>query len=166
MIPAPTKWLHHYPLPRPSYGDFLRFTRELGLGRREPKLWRRAYAALGGNFKGLQLFAGVQELGASEEHFLRQLEKTQEELNAYAAIKEVVALQAPPERELLVRLRVYENAVIEDGVKVIAGPLTRPPGTLSPDGGEGGAGEPPNVDALLPPPGEQRCFGSRGIMRV
>ena len=136
MIPALRDRFHHYPLPRPSYGDFLRFARELGLGKREPELWRRAYRALGGNFKGLQLFAGAQELGASAEAFLQRLEATQEELNAYAAIREVVDLLAAPERELLVRLRAYENAVIEDGVKMIAHPLSPPPGPLSPSGGE------------------------------
>ena len=133
MIPSLREQFHHYPLPRPTYGDFLRFTRELGLGRGEPKLWRRAYAALGGNFKGLQLFAGVRELGASEEDFLARLEATQEELNAYAAIREIVELLTPPQRALLTRLRAYETAVIEDGVKAIApSPTDLSPASSSP----------------------------------
>jgi tetratricopeptide (TPR) repeat protein len=119
-IPSLAGQIEPYPLPRPGYGDFLRFVRELNLGRRLPALWRKAYRALGGNFKGLELFARAGALGADEESFLARVEAVQEELNAYAAIRETVALLTPPERELLERLRAYETAVIEDGVRKVA----------------------------------------------
>ncbi|VFM96886.1 MAG: Tetratricopeptide repeat-containing protein [Candidatus Kentron sp. G] len=118
-----------YPLPPPSYGDFLRYWQGLGKESNttarhgQPISRRRLYRALGGNFKGLELFtAGRESLPDREEDeaFLQHLESAKAELRAYMAVEQVVGwLEAEP-AQLLERLRVYANPVIIDGVQAIA----------------------------------------------
>ena len=66
---------HHFLRP-PSYGDFLRFQQQLGGRERSLERLRRLYRALGGNFKGLELFHAVQQAGGDEEAFLQRLEQS------------------------------------------------------------------------------------------
>nr|VFJ86451.1 MAG: Tetratricopeptide repeat-containing protein [Candidatus Kentron sp. LFY] len=121
----------HYPLAIPPYGDFLRYWQELAgesnrTGHRQPA-WRwRLYRALGGNFKGLELFTHgldsgvVADRAAEEEAFLRHLESARAELRAYMAVERVVGWLEPDAARLLERLTVYEHPVVDDGVQAVA----------------------------------------------
>ena len=115
----------HHQLARPGYGDFLRYTQQLNL-RGEPERLRVIYSALGGNFKGLQLFHSLQQLGADEDAFLRRLTEARKELQAYMAVEQVVGYLNKEELELLSRLRAYDGPVIMDDVLVIAPDLPDP----------------------------------------
>ena len=127
-----------YPLPPPSYGDFLRYWQELAKESKttqrhaQSAYKQRLYRALGGNFKGLELFTrryGLdQEVAANgdkegeakrEEQFLTHLESAKTELRAYMAVAQVVDWLEPEPTQLLTRLRVYGNPVIIDGVQAI-----------------------------------------------
>ena len=132
-----------YPLPPPSYGDFLRYWQELAKESNttarhgQPAGKHRVYRALGGNFKGLELFTNRygldQEVAANgdkangdkegkakrEEQFLTHLESAKTELRAYMAVAQVVDWLEPEPTQLLTRLRVYGNPVIIDGVQAI-----------------------------------------------
>nr|VFJ92016.1 MAG: AAA ATPase domain-containing protein [Candidatus Kentron sp. LFY] len=128
-MPGTGPFVHH-PLAIPSYGDFLRYWQELAgesnrTGHRQPA-WRwRPYRALGGNFKGLELFthgldSRVADRAAEEEAFLRHLESARAELRAYMAVERVVGWLEPDAARLLERLTVYEHPVVDDGVQAVA----------------------------------------------
>nr|VFJ60318.1 MAG: Tetratricopeptide (TPR) repeat [Candidatus Kentron sp. FW] len=114
----------HYPLPPPSYGDFLRYWQALGMERRQQPAWKqRLYRALGGNFKGLELFTasrGSLPGGEEDEAFIAHLESARAGLRAYMAVDRVVGWLEPEPATLLDRLRVYGNPVIIDGVQAMA----------------------------------------------
>ena len=115
----------HHQLARPGYGDFLRYTQQLSL-RGERERLRVIYSTLGGNFKGLQLFHSLQQLGADEDAFLRRLTEARKELQAYMAVEQVVGYLNEEELKLLNCLRAYDGPVIMDGVLVIAPDLPDP----------------------------------------
>nr|VFJ72774.1 MAG: Tetratricopeptide (TPR) repeat [Candidatus Kentron sp. FW] len=114
----------HYPLPPPSYGDFLRYWQALGMERRQQPAWKqRLYRALGGNFKGLELFTasrGSLPGGEEDEAFIGHLESARAGLRAYMAVDRVVGWLKEEPATLLDRLRVYGNPVIIDGVQAMA----------------------------------------------
>ena len=112
-----------YPLAKPSYGDFLRYIQELQLDVANK---RDLYAALGGNFKGLQLFHAAQQLGIGHSAFLERVQTAQRDLQVYMAVEQVVGYLRSEERVLLERLPVYTTPVTEMGVKAIAGDLVAP----------------------------------------
>ncbi len=116
----------HYPLPPPSYGDFLRYHQHLAGARWELERLRRLYKALAGNFKGLELFHGLSQVAADEDAFLQQLEQAQTGLQLYMAVAKLFGYLQPPEQELLNRLRAYQAPVIADGVRLIAKGLEKP----------------------------------------
>ena len=116
----------HYPLPPPSYGDFLRYHQHLAGARWELERLRRLYKALAGNFKGLELFHGLSQVAADEDAFLQQLEQAQTGLQLYMAVAKLFGYLQPPEQELLNRLRAYQAPVIVDGVRLIARELEKP----------------------------------------
>nr|VFK13695.1 MAG: ATP-, maltotriose- and DNA-dependent transcriptional regulator MalT [Candidatus Kentron sp. LFY] len=129
-MPGTGPFVHH-PLAIPSYGDFLRYWQELAgesnrTGHRQPAWRRRLYRALGGNFKGLELFTHgldsgvVADRAAEEEAFLRHLESATAELRAYMAVERVVGWLEPDAARLLERLTVYEHPVVDDGVQAVA----------------------------------------------
>jgi len=107
-------------LQRPSYGDFLRYIQQVGLEAGAHK--QQLYEALGGNFKGLQLFSNVPD----KPRFLERLQQTQAELQAYMAVEWVVGFLEAEALALLQRLPIYRSAVLEAGVLAIAGGLAEP----------------------------------------
>jgi tetratricopeptide (TPR) repeat protein len=130
-VPSPTgsfrnsKWFHHHILARPSYGDFLRYLQELHL----ELLWetkRELYKALGGNFKGLQLFNSAQQLGIGQAAFLERLQTAQAGLQVYMAVEQVVSYLQAEEKTLLSRLPVYTTPVTDIGIKEISRDLPEP----------------------------------------
>nr|VFJ54036.1 MAG: ATP-, maltotriose- and DNA-dependent transcriptional regulator MalT [Candidatus Kentron sp. FM]VFJ54394.1 MAG: ATP-, maltotriose- and DNA-dependent transcriptional regulator MalT [Candidatus Kentron sp. FM]VFK10860.1 MAG: ATP-, maltotriose- and DNA-dependent transcriptional regulator MalT [Candidatus Kentron sp. FM] len=115
----------HYPLPPPSYGDFLRYWQFLGVER--PDYKKRVYQALGGNFKGLELFIrSLRSVAwtAKGEAFIAHLEYAKEDLRVYMAVEQVVGWLKQEPATLLDRLRVYNTSVIADGVQAVALDLT------------------------------------------
>jgi len=125
---APTQ-LHHI-LAKPSYGDFLRYQQELGVELKSWEAKRQLYQALGGNFKGLQLFHSAQQLGIGQTAFLEQLRRAQAGLQVYMAIEQVVSYLQPAEQTLLQRLPVYTTPVILFGINEIAPDLAEPKNLL------------------------------------
>ena len=121
---------HHHLLARPSYGDFLRYLQQLGFNSKDdlPAHYtkRDLYNALGGNFKGLQLFHSAQQLGIGQTAFLERVRSAQTDLQVYMAIAQVVSYLQPAETTLLYRLPVYTTPVTENGIKVIAQDLAEP----------------------------------------
>ncbi|MBL8253175.1 MAG: tetratricopeptide repeat protein, partial [Candidatus Competibacter sp.] len=114
------------PLGTPLYGDFLRYHQQLGGAPWGVERLRRLYAALGGNFKGLEFFHALNQVAGDDETFLRQLEQSKTELQLYMAVEKLVGYLQPAERELLNRLRAYLAPTFADGVRVIAQDLAEP----------------------------------------
>ena len=114
------------PLGTPLYGDFLRYHQQLGGAPWGAERLRRLYAALGGNFKGLEFFHAVSQVAGDDEAFLRQLEQSRKELQLYMAVEKLVGYLQPDERELLDRLRAYLAPTFADGVRVVAQDLAEP----------------------------------------
>ncbi|MER2601704.1 MAG: CHAT domain-containing protein, partial [Candidatus Competibacter phosphatis] len=114
------------PLGAPLYGDFLRYHQQLGGAPWGAERLRRLYEALGGNFKGLELFHVVSQVAGDDEAFLQQLEHSKKELQLHMAVEKLVGYLQPGERELLNRLRAYLAPTFADGVRVIAQGLPEP----------------------------------------
>ncbi|MBL8259044.1 MAG: tetratricopeptide repeat protein, partial [Candidatus Competibacteraceae bacterium] len=108
------------PLGTPLYGDFLRYHQQLGGAPWGAERLRRLYEALGGNFKGLELFHALNQVAGDDETFLRQLEQSKQELQLYMAVEKLAGYLQTDERELLNRLRAYLAPTFADGVRVVA----------------------------------------------
>ncbi len=126
----------HHVLARPSYGDFLRYLKELdnernqnlqnGL-RAKMDVRRELYQKLGGNFKGLELYHAVEnEAGFDRLAFLANIAQAQEGLQAFMAVAQVVDYLTPEQRTLLERLTVYQTPVRNMGVNRINQDLSEP----------------------------------------
>jgi tetratricopeptide (TPR) repeat protein len=126
---AVLKTLKVHILARPSYGDFLRYTQQIGLHRKRQQL-RQLYEALGGNFKGLQLFHSAQHVGIDEAAFLERVRTAQAELQAYLAVAQVVSYLNTAEKRVLYRLPAYTTPVTQIGVEKIAQDLPAPAALL------------------------------------
>ena len=116
----------HRPLGTPLYGDFLRYHQQLGGAPWGTERLRRLYAALGGNFKGLEFFHALNQVAGDDEAFLQQLEQSRKELQLYMAVEKLVGYLQPDERELLDRLRAYLAPTFADGVRIVAQDLAEP----------------------------------------
>jgi tetratricopeptide (TPR) repeat protein len=124
----------HHVLARPSYGDFLRYLKELdserGMNpnnalRQTMEAKRELYAKIGGNFKGLELYhAAETQAGFDRQAFLANVAQAQEGLQAFMAVAQVVAYLTPAQRSLLERLTVYQTPVMDAGISRISQDLS------------------------------------------
>ena len=119
MIPSLKEKARHYSLSQASYGDFLRYAIDLSVRNPTPQHSRRLYRALGGNFKGLQLFSCVEKVQGNEEGFLTAVEQAQEGLSLHSAVEAILNRLTAKERLLLNRLSVFKTPVIEAGVQML-----------------------------------------------
>ena len=129
--PAP----EHLWLDRPVYGDYVAFARRLNLPAafvQDAGRLRRAYAALGGNFRALEFFAAAaQGMNLTQEQaFLDALAKAEADIQINMALAEVVQQRSADEQALLHRLLAYQTPVSLDGVKVVAKPDLANPAVL------------------------------------
>ncbi|WP_353572127.1 tetratricopeptide repeat protein [Candidatus Albibeggiatoa sp. nov. BB20] len=123
----------HHVLARPSYGDFLRYLKELDKAQsrkppfRSKQLIHELYQKLGGNFKGLEFYHATEwDGGIQPEALLQRLDEATEELQAFTAIEFVVNHLTEQERMLLEHLPVYKTFVAIKGIKQIAQGLPEP----------------------------------------
>ncbi len=122
-----TRGSEHYPLGKPVYGDFVAFARQQQLPAsflKDYSRLRRVYAALGGNFRGLEFFAhAVEAMSATEEQdFLDAIRQAEDDAQADMALQMVIDQRSEAEKALLQRLLVYQTAVPKDGIKKLALP--------------------------------------------
>ena len=126
----------HHVLRRPSYGDFLRYLKELdeervqnptNVLRQNMAVKRELYQKLGGNFKGLELYhAAEYQVGFDKQAFLDKLATAQAGLQAFMAVEQVVSYLTSEQRTLLERLTVYQTPVAEAGINRINQDLVEP----------------------------------------
>jgi tetratricopeptide (TPR) repeat protein len=117
---------HHLGLVHANYGDFLRYLQQLDSYSHSTQVrladYKRAlYEALHGNFKGLQLFHGLEQETDYEEGaaLVEKLRQTQAELQLYMAIAQVVSYLQPEEKLLLQGLQVYTAPVLEVSISLL-----------------------------------------------
>jgi tetratricopeptide (TPR) repeat protein len=116
-----------YPLGKPVYGDFVAFARQQQLTAtflKDYSRLRRVYAALGGNFRGLEFFAhAIDAMSSTEEQgFLDAMRQAEADAQADMALQAVIDQRSEAERALLQRLLAYQTAVPADGIKKLALP--------------------------------------------
>ncbi len=116
----------HCNLGKPVYGDFFAVARRYNLTSliEDNDFLRRAYDALGGNFRGLEFFnSAIEEMSAKEkEDFLKALEKAEQEAHTNMAISRIVKRCSEEQKELLCRMQAYHTPVPFDGIKKLALP--------------------------------------------
>jgi len=116
----------HLPLTRAGYGDFLRMAGDPPLREQLPPSFlnergrlRRVWEALGGNSRGLGLFAaavrGMADPGA-EDALLTALTQTKAELQADLALAAIHGRLPAAARKLLARLPAHHEAVPAEGL--------------------------------------------------
>ncbi len=115
----------HLALGCPVYGDYLAFARRQSLPRAfitNSGRMRRAWQALGGNFRGLEFFAkAVQDMSLEEEEeFLARLEQAEGDIQTDMALAQVIGQRSREEKALLERLLAYQVPVPLDGVRVLS----------------------------------------------
>jgi hypothetical protein len=129
---VPPNWRGtHLPLDHAHYGDFLQMAQSWNipatLSQNRDRL-RRAYAALGGNPRGLEFFAAAA-LGMKtdeEQAFLETLEKTKSELQANMAIEAIYNRLPADAKQLLARLPAYREPVPAEGILKLGMDLPNP----------------------------------------
>jgi tetratricopeptide (TPR) repeat protein len=118
---------HHLGLVHANYGDFLRYLQQLDSYSHSTQVrlsdykWA-LYEALHGNFKGLQLFHGLEQETGYEEGaaLVEKLRQTQAELQLYMAIAQIVSYLQPEEKLLLQGIQVYTAPVLEVSLSLLA----------------------------------------------
>ena len=122
-----TEGSEHYPLGKPVYGDFVAFARQQQLPDtflKDYSRLRRVYAALGGNFRGLEFFAhAVEAMSSTEEQaFHDAIRQAEADAQADMALRAVIGQRSETEKRMLHRLLAYQTAVPADGIKKLALP--------------------------------------------
>ena len=122
---SPPNWAgERLELGRVTYGDFLQIARQ----RLPAAFWqnrermRRAYAALGGNPRGLEfLAAAVKDMDAAQEDaFLAALAQTKADVQANMALDAIYARLPAEAQTLLRRLPAYHEPVPAEGILKLA----------------------------------------------
>ena len=111
----------HWPLTRPSYGDFLQMAQRQPLPASFYRDWgrlRRVYQALNGNGRGLTFFAAaIQDLAAADEtSFLARLAQAEAEVQTDMALALIIDHLDEASYGLLQRLPAYQTPVPREGL--------------------------------------------------